>query len=280
MAVELCLPLGRYSAAVHDLDALADFAHQLADAARHETVPRFRTSLVVDNKVAAAFDPVTDADREAERAIRVLIEAEYPEHGILGEELGVRHPDAPVRWVLDPVDGTRSFICGAPTWTTLIALEIDREPTLGVIDQPYTRERWCGTPGQTTMVHGGSVRIARTSGCTRLADARISTTDPREVAYFNDAEAAAFAHVAGACKLARFSMDAYAYALLAVGQLDLVVESGLAHYDYAALAPVVRGAGGVITNWEGGRFDADAGGRLLAAATPELHAQACTMLAG
>ena len=263
-----------------ELAALVDFAHRLADAARRETIPRFRTALAVDNKIAADFDPVTDADREAERAIRALIEAEQPEHGILGEEFGIHQPEAAHRWVLDPVDGTRSFICGAPTWTTLIALERDREPVLGIIDQPYIGERWCGVPGRTTVTHGGSTRVAKASGCTSLADARISTTDPREAAYFSATEATLFARVAEACKLARFSMDAYAYALLAIGQLDLIVESGLAHYDYAALAPVVRGAGGVITNWTGGSFDADAGGSLVAAATPELHAQALEMLAG
>ncbi|MEM6293345.1 MAG: histidinol-phosphatase [Myxococcota bacterium] len=262
-----------------ELAALVDFAHRLADAARAETLPRFRTALEVDNKIAASFDPVTDADREAERVIRALIEAEQPEHGILGEEFGVLRPDASHRWVLDPVDGTRSFICGAPTWTTLIALEQVQEPLVGIIDQPYIGERWCGVPGKTTVTHAGSTRVARTSGCVSLSDARISTTDPRDVAYFTRTESAAFAELASACKLARFSMDAYAYALLAVGQLDLVVESALAHYDYAALAPVVRGAGGVITSWNGGPFDADAGGFLVAAATPELHAQALAVLA-
>ncbi|MCR9166218.1 MAG: histidinol-phosphatase [Nannocystaceae bacterium] len=257
-----------------------DFAHRLADAARHETLPRFRTALAVDNKEDDAFDPVTDADREAERAIRALIESEQPEHGILGEEFGLHLPGAYHRWVLDPIDGTRSFICGAPTWTTLIALEAQEQPALGIIDQPYIGERWCGTPQGTTFTHAGSVRVARTSGCTRLAEARISTTDPRSLAYFSKAEGAAFDRLAAVCKLARFSMDAYAYALLAVGQLDLVVESGLAHYDYAALAPVVMGAGGVISNWSGERFDASAGGHLLAAATPELHAAARAVLAG
>ncbi len=257
-----------------------EFAHRLADAARHETLPRFRTALAVQNKVAAAFDPVTDADREAERAIRALIEAQQPEHGILGEEFGVHKPDAPHRWVLDPVDGTRSFICGAPTWTTLIALEVEFEPTIGIIDQPYIGERWCGTSDATTVTHAGSVRVARTSGCTRIDDARISTTDPRGSGYFTRDEASAFSQLAAECKLARFSMDAYAYALLAVGQLDLVVESRLAHYDYAALAPVVRGAGGVISDWNGDRFDAEAGGRVLAAATPELHAAARAVLSG
>lgn len=261
-----------------DLDALVAFAHELADAARRETLPRFRSALAVDNKLAADFDPVTDADREAERAVRALIERRYPEHGILGEEHGERLPDAQLRWVLDPIDGTRSFICGAPTWTTLIALERGPEPILGVIDQPHVEERWIGAGERAWLHRRASVRAITTSGCERLADARVSTTDPRAVGYFDAAEEAAFARLARACKLARFSMDAYAYALLAMGQLDLVVESGLKHYDYAALAPVIRGAGGVITDWRGESFDAGAGGHTVAAATPQLHAEALAML--
>ena len=262
-----------------DPAAYVDFAHALADVARGETLPRFRTDLAVDNKVPSDFDPVTDADREAERAIRARIEAQFPEHGILGEEFGEVRGGARHRWVLDPVDGTRSFVCGAPTWTTLIALEVDGEPQLGVIDQPYVGERWIGTRTRAVLHRGASVRAVATSSCTVLADALVSTTDPRADAYFSATEAAAFERVAGACKLARFSMDAYAYALLAMGHLDLVVESGLQHYDYAALAPIVRGAGGVVSSWDGGRFDATAGGRLIAAATPELHAAAAAMLA-
>ncbi|MBV1856836.1 MAG: histidinol-phosphatase [Nannocystaceae bacterium] len=261
-----------------DPTAYVDFAHGLADAARAETLPRFRTDLRVDNKLDEAFDPVTDADREAERAIRSQIETRYPEHGILGEEFGEVRGDARLRWVLDPVDGTRSFVCGVPTWTTLIALEMEGEPMLGVIDQPYVGERWVGSREGTLLHRGGNIRKVATSGRTALSDARISTTDPRAAAYFTESDAAAFARVAGECKLARFSMDAYAYALLATGHLDLVVESGLQHYDYAALAPVVRGAGGVISNWDGGAFDAAKGGHLIAAATPELHAAARTLL--
>ena len=262
-----------------DLDVLTAFAHELADAARGETLPRFRSTLAVDNKVAADFDPVTDADREAERVIRALIEQRYPVHGVLGEEHGEHLPEAPLRWVLDPVDGTRSFICGAPTWTTLIALECEREPVLGVIEQPYIGERWIGTGERAWLHRGGSVQDIATSGCERLAEAIISTTDPRAIGYFSEAEEAAFARLAAACRLARFSMDAYAYALLATGQIDLVVEAGLKHYDYAALAPVIRGAGGVITDWQGEGFDADAGGHTVAAATPQLHAEALAMLA-
>ena len=263
-----------------DLAVYLDFVHTLADAARGETLPRFRTGLDVDNKIAASFDPVTDADREAERAIRAKIEAVFPEHGIFGEEFGVKPGDGVHRWVLDPVDGTRSFICGSPTWTTLIALELEGEPRVGVIDQPYIGERWIGTDTRTLLHRGSSIRAVRTSGCTKLADAIISTTDPRPPAPLYKEAADAFARVADACKLARFSMDAYAYALLATGQLDLVIEGGLQHYDYAALAPVVRGAGGVVSDWQGAAFDASKGGFLVASATPELHAAALEMLAG
>lgn len=261
-----------------DPSAFVPFAHRLADAAREETLPRFRAALDVDNKREASFDPVTDADREAERAIRVLIEAEHPTHGILGEELGERVGTEGLRWVLDPVDGTRSFICGVPLWTTLIALEHEGEPKLGLIDQPVVGERWVGLGERTELHARGAVRTVRTSGCTALEDARISTTDPRAAAYFGATDAEAFGRLAGRCKLARFSMDAYAYALLATGQLDLVVESALAHYDFAALAPVIRGAGGVITSWTGEAFDAGRGGYTLAAATPELHAAALEVL--
>ena len=261
-----------------DLDGFLDFAHELADLASRETVPRFRTQLDVANKVAADFDPVTDADREAERVIRARIEQRFAQHGIFGEEFGETVGDGRHRWVLDPVDGTRSFICGAPTWTTLIALEIEGTPRVGVIDQPYTGERWVGTDARTRYFRDGVQRTLMTSGCVKLEEARVSTTDPRPGSIFGEVEAAAFSRVAQACRLARFSMDAYAYALLASGQLDLVVEAGLQHYDYAALAPVVRGAGGVVSNWAGGEFDATTGGHLLASASPELHAAAMAIL--
>ena len=254
------------------------FAHQLADVARDQTLPRFRAAVAVQNKLDTDFDPVTDADREAERAIRARIQAAYPEHGILGEEFEPVRPDAPLRWVLDPVDGTRAFICGIPSWTTLIALERHGAPFLGVIDQPHIGERWLGTLYDTRFVRGGSVRSAKASGRTTLARARLSTTDPRPTAYFDERDAAAFDRLASRAEVCRFSLDAYAYALLASGELDLVVEAGLAHYDYAALAPVVRGSGGVITNWQGGPFDARAGGHVIAAATPQLHAEALAVL--
>ncbi|MEM9705858.1 MAG: inositol monophosphatase family protein [Pseudomonadota bacterium] len=258
---------------------LTQFATRLADLARAETAPRFRANGAVTNKVGAKddrsdFDPVTEADRQAERVMRDAIEARYPEHGILGEEFGYTNQGASERWVLDPVDGTRAFVCGAATWTTLIAFEQAGAPAISVIDQPYTNERWVSSEGATRFLRGADEHACAVSEVKRLSEARLSTTDPRASAYFNDAEAAAFAEIADRARLVRFSFDAYGYGLLALGQLDLIIEAGLAHYDYAALEPIVTGAGGVVTDWSGGAFSAEAGGQIIAAATPELHAEA------
>lgn len=256
-----------------------DFAKRLADAARLETLPRFRGQSEIVDKAGPQFDPVTDADREAERVQRRLIAETYPDHGVIGEEFGAAQADADWRWVLDPVDGTRAFVCGAPTWTTLVALEYKQKPVIGLIDQPFTGERWLAVGGQTHYSRGGSTVPGNTSGLADISAARISTTDPRpEVAYFDAREAAAFERIASAARVARFSFDAYAYGLLAIGELDLVVETGLAHHDYAALAPVVEAAGGVITDWRGGPVGDDGRGGAVAAASAELHAAALALL--
>jgi len=257
---------------------LAVFAGRLADAARCETLPRFRAGAAVHNKAGALFDPVTDADREAERSLRLMIEAVYPKHGIIGEEFGAARADAEYRWVIDPVDGTRAFMCGAATWATLIALERAEKPALGVIDQPFTDERWTGGEGRAHYRHGGKTRVCETSGVKDIAKARLSTTDPRREAYFSGDEAAAFAALAAKTQVARFSLDAYAYGLLAIGELDLVAEASLKRHDFAALAPVVEGAGGVITGWKGEPLGECASGRVLAAATKDLHAAALEIL--
>ena len=256
------------------------FAERLADAARGQTLPRFRDGIAVSNKAGAAYDPVTDADRESERVQRDLITSSFPDHGIIGEEFGAAGAEKPWRWVLDPVDGTRAFVCGVATWTTLIALEHQQRPAIGVIDQPFTDERWIGTKNETLFRRGGETKICKTSNVTDLATARISTTDPRAAAYFTDAEAAAYARVAERSRIERFSLDAYGYAHIALGELDVIIEAGLQHYDYAALIPVVEGAGGVITNWRGETVGADDRNEVLAAATPELHAQAMDVLKG
>ena len=258
----------------------AAFAESLADAARRETLPRFRNAADVTNKAGEAYDPVTDADREGERVIREMITNAFPDHGIVGEEFGETKSKGPWRWVLDPVDGTRAFVCGVATWTTLIALEYEARPVLGLVDQAYVDERWLAVKGETRFIRKGAAHSCKASGVEDLSAARIATTDPRKGkgAYFTDEEAVAFARLADKTRLARFSLDAYAYALLASGEFDLVVEAGLHHHDYAALAPVVEGAGGVITNWSGEPVGSDERGETLAAASPALHEAALGVL--
>lgn len=261
------------------LDDLTAFAERLADAARAETLPRFRAQAEIHNKAGVLFDPVTDADREAERALRRMIRAAYPEHGVIGEEFGKENEGAEWRWVLDPVDGTRAFICGVASWATLIAAEHGGAPALGIIDQPFTDERWIGRRGaRSTYARGGARRECRTSGLEALARARIATTDPRKEGYFTREEADAFNALAARTRVARFSLDAYAYGLLAIGEVDLVMESSLNHHDYAALIPVVEGAGGVITDWRGDPPGSDDRGQVLAAASPALHRAALEVL--
>jgi myo-inositol-1(or 4)-monophosphatase len=263
------------------IDELTAFAERLADAARGETLPRFRAKAEIHNKAGVLFDPVTDADREAERAMRRMIAAVYPKHGVIGEEFGKSQTDALHRWVLDPVDGTRAFICGIASWATLIAVERDGAPIIGLIDQPFMDERWIGAAGGVARyARGGDRRACRTSGVESLSRARIATTDPRKEGYFTREEADAFAAVASKTRVARFSLDAYAYGLLALGEVDLVMEASLSHHDYAALIPVIEGAGGVVTGWKGESVYESERGRVLAAASPALHRAAIEVLGG
>lgn len=246
----------------------AAFAAELADAARAAIAAASREA---EDKGGGAYDPVTEADRAAERAMRALIEARYPDHGIAGEEYGVVRGDARFVWGLDPIDGTRAFICGLPSWTTLIALVEDGGATIGLIDAPAMAERYSGF-GRVARLNGAPLA---TSGCETLADARFSTTDPY---LFAGAEADGFERLRRATRVTRYGLDAYAYARLAAGSVDLVVESGLKPHDYNALGPVVRGAGGWFGNWEGGE-DLSAG-RVVAAASERLFEQAIRTLAG
>lgn len=250
--------------------SFAAFASRLADAARAVTLLAADRT-VEDKGKGGVFDPVTDADRDAEQAMRALIEAEHPDHGIAGEELDDRPASCAYRWSLDPIDGTRSFICGLPTWTTLIALLEDGAPIVGLIDASRLDERYLGD-GKHAWLNGEEIR---TSACRSLGVARLSTTDPF---LFMSEEAAAFERLRRAVRLTRFGHDAYAYARLAAGSIDLVAESGLKPHDFNALVPVIRGAGGIIGNWRGGT-DLEAG-QVLAAATPELFDEAVGLLAG
>ena len=246
------------------------FALRLAAAARAETLPRWRTGCVSEDKGGTAdYDPVTDADREAERAMRALIDAEFPEHGIAGEEFPDRPARGPWCWSLDPVDGTRSFTCGLPNWVTLIALLHEGRPVLGVIDAPALDELHSGWGQNAAFARGGVEAAARVSDCRGLVEARFSTTDPY---LFTGAERACFERLRGQVRTARYGHDGYAYARLAAGTLDLVVENSLKPHDYNALIPVVRAAGGVIGDGRGAKDFSAA--KVIAAATPDLFVQA------
>lgn len=253
-----------------------DIAHRLADAARAAILPHFRRAdLDTENKVDGGFDPVTVADRAAEQAMRAILADHRPEDGIWGEEFGRQHGSSGRTWVLDPIDGTRSFICGTPTWGVLIALSDAGGPRLGVIDQPYIGERFSGGGGVARVDNAhGSVAL-RTRKTRTLAEAVVFTTFP-EVG--TPADAAGFRAVAAQTRLTRYGMDCYAYALLAAGHVDLVIEAGLNAYDIQAPIAVIEAAGGVVTDWRGS--PAHLGGRALAAANPVLHAQALAILRG
>ena len=248
-------------------------AHKMADAARSAILPFFRRAIISENKDSSSFDPVTEADRSAERAMRDVLGQLRPQDGILGEEYGHQPGSSRLTWVLDPIDGTRGFISGTPTWGVLIAVSDDTGPLLGIIDQPYIGERYCGGLGQATMTgpHWTTDLAVRQS--LSLADATILTTFP-EIG--TETEKDAFHTVARACRLTRYGMDCYAYALLAAGQVDLVIEAGLQPYDIQAPIAVVQAAGGIVTDWTGG--PAHHGGRVIAAATPELHAAGLGLL--
>lgn len=257
------------SAADARINDFVGFAHRLADAARRETLPRWRSATVAEDKGGHEFDPVTEADRKAELSMRALIEAEFPEHGVSGEEFPDRAPEGPLSWSLDPVDGTRSFICGLPNWVTLIALLENGRPILGLIDVPCLDERYTGFAGGASLRHHGEETRLSSSGCTSLAEARLSTTDPY---LFRGDEGGAYKRVRDRVRTTRYGQDGYGYARLAAGSLDLVIETDLKPHDYNALIPIIRTAGGVIGDWEGGEdFSA---GKVIAAATPELYAAA------
>ena len=253
---------------------LAGIAHELADAARHETLKLFRSpDLRPDNKAEAGFDPVTEADRASERAMRAILGRRRPDDAILGEEYGASPGQTGLTWVLDPIDGTRAFMSGAPSWGVLIGLNDASGPVYGIIDQPHLEERFEGGLGIARMIgRRGTVPLATRRGVA-LADATLMTTYP-EVG--DAAEHAAFRRVADRARLVRYGLDCYAYALLAAGHVDLVIEAGLQAYDVAAPIAVIRAAGGVVTDWRGG--PAHGGGRIIAAGSPELHAAALELL--
>jgi len=244
------------------------FFASLSTLARAAIATEMAAGLSADNKDSAGYDPVTEADRAAERALRKAIEAAYPEHGIWGEEYGATREGAAVKWSLDPVDGTRALVCGLPSWAVLVGLIVGGEQVAGMIDLPALDEILLGIDGGTER-NGVAVR---TSGCESLAEARLSTTDPHLFA-----DQTPFERVRRAVRLTRYGLDALAYARVATGDLDLVIESGLKCHDYDALVAVVRGAGGVIGNWVGGNDLS--GGDVVAAASEALYDEAVSLLA-
>ena len=259
-----------------DIPDYLAFAHQLADAAREAIAPYFR-NVSTDNKFGpGGFDPVTAADRAAERAMRDLIKTHYPDHRVYGEEEGGSLSDETPTWVLDPIDGTRAFICGLPTWGTLIALDLGLGPVAGIMDQGFTGERFFAARDGAFLSRSGQTQKLAVRETWRLEDATLATTSPD---LFTDPdEARVFIALRDRVRMTRYGTDCYAYAMLAAGQIDLVVESGLKPYDIQALIPIIEQAGGVITTWDG--TSPRNGGRILAAATPELHQAASAVLGG
>jgi myo-inositol-1(or 4)-monophosphatase len=253
---------------------IIETAHAMADAARQAVLPYFRSAgLAADNKQVQGFDPVTEGDRATERAMRAVLAQRRPDDAVIGEEFGSQPGTTGVTWVLDPIDGTRGFLSGTPTWGVLVAAARDGVPVFGIVDQPYIGERFWGGLGQAAMTGPQGQRALSVRGDRPLNRAILFTTFP-EVG--SRAEATAFAEVAERVQLTRYGMDCYAYALLAAGQIDLVIEAGLSNYDIQAPLAVIEAAGGIVTDWHGG--PAHAGGRVLAAAGRQQHEAALAVL--
>lgn len=251
------------------------FFNRLADAAKAETLPRFRTGLdVVNKEQKAGFDPVTEGDKAAELAIRALVEEHFPEHGFLGEEHEDVGLDRDLVWVVDPIDGTRAFISGVPVWGTLIGLQEKGRAIMGLMDQPFTGERYFADGKKSWYSGPGGERQLKTRDCASLSDAILFTTSPH--IFGEDLER--YMRVQNSVRLFRYGIDCYAYALLAAGHVDIVVENSLKPYDVGALIPIIEQAGGIMTDWEGGR--PEKGGRILAAGSKAVHEAAMALLKG
>jgi histidinol phosphatase-like enzyme (inositol monophosphatase family) len=252
----------------------AAFVDDLASVSASAILPFFRTSIAASDKNrGGSFDPVTEADRAGEAAMRQMIKRVFPSHGILGEEYGVEGADREFVWVLDPIDGTRSFISGLPTWGTLIGLKRNGAPCYGMMHQPFTRERFFGDGGSASWRGPGGERTLRTRPCAKLAEATLTATSPR---MFEGASLEAFARVEAQMRLTRFGYDCYGFCMLAAGHIDLVIESGLKPYDVVALVPIIEGAGGIVTTWTGG--PASEGGSIIASGDKRLHDAALKLL--
>ena len=252
------------------------FLDELATVSGETVLPFFRTALSIDNKGGpGGFDPVTAADHAAETAMRTLIRRSFPSHGIIGEEYGEERADAEYVWVLDPIDGTKSFISGMPAWGTLIALLRAGEPVFGMMNQPFIRERFSGDGAKAHYRGPAGARDLRVRACAELAEAVLFTTSPL---LMKAGDRELFGRVEQMVRLSRYGGDCYAYCMLAAGHVDLVIETGLKPYDVLPLVPIIAGAGGVITTWDGSA--PNGGGRIIAAGDKRLHAAALEMLRG
>ena len=250
------------------------FIGQLATSSGETILPFFRTSLSIDNKSTAHdFDPVTEADRAAEAVMRRLIKANFPQHGIVGEEFGNEREDAEYVWVLDPIDGTKSFIAGFPIWGTLIALLHKGTPVFGMMHQPFIGERFSGDSGSAHYSGSAGMRKLAVRRCSSLKEATMFTTSPL---LMNEPDRQAFRRVEREVRLSRYGGDCYAYCVLAAGHVDLLIETELKPHDVLALIPIIEGSGGIITTWDNG--PPHNGGRIIAAGDKRVHEHAMALL--
>jgi histidinol phosphatase-like enzyme (inositol monophosphatase family) len=256
-----------------EFDRFLAGAEAAADVAGAVVRPFFRADFAIDAK--SDRSPVTIADRSAERAMRAVLAERFPDHGVLGEEFGLDRPEARLRWVLDPIDGTRAFVSGRPTFGTLIALLDGETPILGLIDQPVSRERWVGAVGRTTVFRGTYGGLPRCRPCASLAEAELSCTSPEMLG----PDQPRWQRLAGAVRRNYWGGDCYAHGLLALGQIDVIAETTMKLWDWAALVPVVEGAGGRVTDWSGGTLRPGGDGRVLSVGDPRLLTDIVAMLA-
>ena len=259
-----------------DWNELTAFALELAEASATRIMPFFRSANRIDTKAGAVWDPVTEADRAGEAEIRRMIEARFPEHGIIGEEYGTKESRSDFTWVLDPIDGTRAFICGMPTWATLIGLSHQDRPSLGVMHQPFVGETFYGNPQGAWSRYRGkltrlAVRLPRP-----LAEAILTTTAPE--LYRSEAEKGALQRLTAATRLTRYGGDSYFFCVMAAGQVDIAMDARMETYDIAPLIPIIEAAGGVVSTWT--RGSAAKGGNVIAASSRQLLDEALGVIAG
>jgi myo-inositol-1(or 4)-monophosphatase len=255
-------------------EELTAFALELAQRSAEVILPYFRKQVDVDVKKSVVWDPVTEGDRAGERVMRAMIEERYPDHGILGEEFGVKESRSGFTWVLDPIDGTRAFICGMPTWATLIGLMRDGEPLIGVMNQPFVGETFYANSAGSWSIHQGQRRGLATRPYRPLQEAIITTTAPE--LYRSETEKAVLARMSKSTRLTRYGGDAYFFCVMAAGQVDIAMDAHMEAYDIAPLIPIIRGAGGVVCTWD--RGDPSRGGNVIAASCEKTLEEALSVI--